>query len=529
MSFYVVQGGSSIYLMTTGGTASSALTLPTGVTIDSTLRLRGAVLGQLVVLVGSPSENITVDREGVARRLTPRPPSAPPTVAAGSAGSLSGDYYVWYTNKFKDAVGNTLAESDFSPQSALVTLTSDMLRVSKLQLSTDNIPIGVSFSRQLYRSTTGGTTKFPWVEVDGNTLTSVEDDLADAGLQLIAAATDLGAPPKFELIATWKHRLWGKSYEQIDTLYQSANGKPYAFPSGRTIPIPPTNADNVGITGLMARKDALGVGKRSSIHQITGTNETNFNRSVVTEGIGVWAPDSCVVVHDVAYFLGNPFGLYTWGPGGVTNISDAKVKAWFETDTYFNRALFDDAYGWYDPTTNSYILNLAAAGSTNLDRWIQYDIATGNFWGPHKTGAFTPQGGTMLRDSNDVAMPVLFGDDGKLYKPQTTKTDGASTGIDFDVTTNFLSGNSPSIMKFWDQPDIITKILASGTLTITPKVGKLNASAGTAISHDMTLGRERLRRLGDGELCQLRFQNSTNAINTVIYGIELPFFERGRR
>ena len=250
---------------------------------------------------------------------------------------------------------------------------------------------------------------------------------------------------------------------------------------------------------------------------------------MVTEGIGIWAADSCVVVHDVAYFLGNPYGIYTWGPGGVKNISDTKVKAWFETDTYFNRSEFDNAWGMYDPTTNSYILQLSNAGDTTLNRWIQYDIATGNFWGPHKTDAFTPTGATLMRDANDVAIPVWLASDGKLYKPQTTKTDGASTGIDFDVTTNFLSANSPSIMKFWDQPDIITKDLASGTLTITPKLGKLDASAGAAISHDMTLGRERLRRLGSGEMCQLRFQNSTNAINTVIYGIELTFSELGRR
>lgn len=528
MAFFVVQGLTTLYQMTTAGVATS-LTLPTGVTMDSTLRLRGAVLGNLAVLVGSTSENLTVDADGNVRRLTPRPPATAMTLAVGSAGSLSGTYTAWSTFKIKDANGNTIGESDFSPISNSLVLTSDFLSATNIPVSPEVAPSGTSFSRQLYRSTTAGTTKFPWIEVEGNTITSAEDDVSDAGLQLIAAPTDLGAPTKFENIVAWKSRLWGKSANEVDTLYQSGNGKAYAFPSSRTIPIPPTNADTIGISGFLARKDQLGVGKRNSLHMITGSNEDNFSRSAVAEGVGIWATDSCVVVHDVGYFLGNPFGIYTWSAAGVKNVSDAKVKAWFETDTYFNRSEFDNTWGMYDPTTNSYILLLSNAGDTTLNRWIQYDIATGNFWGPHVTAAFTPTGAALLRDANDIAIPVWLASDGKLYKPQTTKTDGASTGISYQPTTNFLSGNSPGIMKFWDQPDIITEVQAAGTLTITPKVGKLGASAGAAISHDMTLGRERLRRLGDGEMVQLAFLHDTNAQDAVIYGIEAPFFEKGRR
>ena len=528
MPFYAVQGASTLYAMTTGGVAT-ALTLPTGVTLDSTLRLRGVVMNNMVVLVGAASDNITVDSFNIVRRLCPRPPATPVTVAVGSAGTLSGNYTVWVTFKFKDEFGNILAESDFSPVSASVTLTSDMLSVTKIPVMTEPIPTGTRVSRQLYRSTTDGAVKFPWLEIEGNTITSVEDDLSDAGLSLVAAPTDLGIPPKFDLIVEWKDRLWGKAAHNVDTLYQSGIGKPYAWPTSRTISIPPGTSDAVGISGFLRRKDELGVGRRDALHKIVGTNITNFTRQVVTDRIGIWAADSCVTIDDIGYFLGSPFGVYSWGPTGVANLINERVKAWFETDTYFNRAEFDNAWGMYEPTTHSYILFLSAAGSTDLDRWIQFDIATGAWWGPHKTAAFTPHGGTTLRDANEVQIACWFGSDGKLYKHQTTKTDGASSGIDFDVTTNWFSGNTPDIFKTWLNPSIISKIQSASTLTVTPSVGGLDASAGTAISHDMTLGRQMLRVLGNGRFARLRMQNSTAAQPVVVYGLELPFFENGRR
>ena len=528
MSFYAVQGLSTVYQYTTAGT-SLALTPPTGVTIDSTLRLRGAVMSGAAVLVGSPSENIAMDSSGILRRLCPRPPTVGPIIAGGSSGTLSGTYQVWVTFKIKDSAGNILAESDFSPASNSVTIASKMLRATSIPTTSEQIPTGTSFSRQLYRSTTDGSVKFPWLEVDGNTITSVEDDLSDAGLSLVAAPTDLGMPPKFDLIVEWKDRLWGKSVNEVDILYQSGIGKSYAWPISRTIPIPPRSADLVGISGFLRRKDELGVGRRSALHKIVGTNITNFTRQVVTDRLGIWAPDSCVTIDDVGYFLGSPFAVYAWGPTGVANITNERVKAWFDTDTYFNRAEFDNAIGMYEPATHSYILFLSAVGSTDLDRWIQFDIATGAWWGPHKTAAFTPYGGTALHDANEVQIACWFGSDGKLYKQQTTKTDGASSGIDFDVTTNWFSGNTPDIFKTWLNPSIISKIQSASTLTVTPSVGGLDASAGTAISHDMTLGRQMLRVLGNGRLARLRMQNSTAAQPVVVYGLELPFFENGRR
>lgn len=524
MAYYLVQGGSTLKIMTTSGGLTS-LTLPTDVVLDTAKRLRGATLGNTTVIVGSPTRNLSIDRYRNVRLLVPDPPASKVTLGTAASGSLSGTFNVKVTFIVKDEFGNLIAESNFGPVSANQAVSSQYLTVSAIPLSSQVIS-----ARRLYRTTTGpGTVYYPWLDVDGNTVTTAQDDVSDAGLATVAGPTDLGAPPKFEIIAAWKDRLWGKSEDKIDTLYYSAVGKIYAWPSTNTIPIPPTNRDTTGITGFLPRKDILGVGRRDSISRISSSGNNVFTRVTEAEGIGIWATDSCIVAHDVGYFLGNPFGIYRWTQK-VENISNPKVKDWFESDTYFNRARFDQAIGMYDPKLNAYIVLLSAAGSTDLDRWIMYDIAENTWWGPHLTSAFTPTFCATLRDANDVAIAVFGASDGKLYKPTTTKTDGTATAIALDVTTNHIHANSPNILKQWLQPTIRTKIQASAaTLTVTPTVGDTDASAGSAISHDMTLGNETLRRLGKGEMVKLRLQNSTNAIDTVIYGVELPFFELGNR
>lgn len=528
MPYYIAQFGTALKLVSTSG-ALTTLTLPTNVNLDSSKRLRGVLLGGLAIFCNSPNYNITVDRFRRVRMLCPPTPTMKPVLTTAASGTLSGTFQVKETFIIKDEFGNLIAETPFGPTSAASsTLANNYLVASNLS----TCPIDIrGLSRRLYRTTTGpGTTFFPWIDVDGNRLTSVQNDLSDAALQLVAAPTDLGQPPRFELITAWKNRVWGKpaSFDGKDTLYYSAVLRPFAFPSTNTFQIPPENNDATGITGFLARKDELGVGRRTSLNKIVAST-TSFSRYTVTEEIGIWAPDSCTVIHDVGYFLGNPFGVYSWGPGGIKSISDERVHPWFSTDTYFNRSMFDQAVGSYDPSLNMYVILLAAAGSSNLDRWIGYDIGTGKWWGPHKTGEFTPTGIARLQNSNNTPIIAFLGSDGKLYQQQTTKTDGSSTAIDFDCTTNWLSGGTPTVHKTWLRPRIQTEIQSGGALTVTPTVGKTNSSAGSAISHDMTLGNEELPLLGDGHLAQLRLRENTAGQDVTVYGIELPFLENGVR
>ncbi len=487
------------------------------------------VLGRNTFVVNSPSKPLWIESANrTVRSMHITPPNIAPVLTATGTGSLSGVYLVTTTYKVKDPITkNTLYESDFGPTSAAsASLSSQLLKANGVPIS----PGGAVNARGLYRTTAGGGTFYPWIDIDDNATDSTTDGLVDSSLSLVAAETDLGTAPDYlELIQPWKNRLWGKGTVEPESLRWSSNGKFYAWPADNSIPIPPQGKDLTGITAIVPRRDELVVSRLDSMHKITGTEESNFTRSGIAEGFGIVSNESVQIVRDQLIFLGNPPGIYTYGSGGLTPVSDAKVKSWFSTDTYFNRGQFVNAFSRYDPVGHAYYLFLASTGSSTIDRWIEWDITGDTWWGPHKTSEFTPTCGSQLNDSSDVMMPVIGSSNGFLWKDNAgSYVDGAATAIDMDVDTPFWSANTPDIEKVFLEPSIISKIQASGTLTITPKVGSLAASAGTAISHTLTLGRERLRRLGQGRFVQLNLRQSTG-VGCEIYGIELPHFEVGRR
>jgi len=302
----------------------------------------------------------------------------------------------------------------------------------------------------------------------------------------------------------------------------------YGWPAANQQPIPRAGEDEFGVMGFAPRQDELGVFKRDSIHKITGFGESSFNRSIVKEGIGCIAPESIVTIDDVTYFL-SKYGVYTWGAGGVENISSERVYSWFTTSTTFQRASLMDAVGVFNQEDNTYELLLPATGGSALNRWISYDLEERVWLGPHLTSEFTPNYIAALDDADDLSVRVIGGTDGFLYKPQSTRTDGTSTGVALDIDTIFHSANTPDILKQWLEMSLISKVQPAGTLTITPKVGGLDASAGSAISANMTLGRQRIRRLWAGRFLKLNFTRSTARKDAEIYGFEVPWFELGRR
>jgi hypothetical protein len=522
MPFTVLQGGTSLQIMDTAGTLTT-LTLPTGVVIDSSKRMRAAVSGRYVVIVNSPTRPISIDPEGVVRVLCPRTPRTRITLSGVTTGALSGTYLAKQSFRVLDVDGNVIAETPLGPTTTAVTISTKLLRASDLDISDDTI----SGSR-IYRTTTNGSVYLPWIDLDGNTQTSIEDDLSDALLTTLAAPT-LGEPPnELTIIADYKSRLWGVASTDIDTIRFTDVSRMYSWPASFGLIVGRPGSDARGITGIIPRKNELAVGRFDSLYQIAGQLPSDFAAIKIKDGIGIASHDSVRVHRDVAYWLGRD-GVYSWSDEGVQSISDGRVRSWFNTDTTFNRGRFEFAIGRIDPLLNKYQLLLSAAGSSDLDRWVEFDIDDRTWWGPHKTSDFTPTWAAQILDANGLIIPVFGSSSGFLYKDQATRTDGTATAIDFDVDTKFHDMNTPVIEKYFDQLTLLSKIQGAGTLTVTPKVGGLNASASAAISVDMTRGKEDTRRLGQGRFCQLNFRHNTAGQDVELYGYELPWHELGDR
>lgn len=540
MGFFVAQAGSKLYKVDpTSGTATE-LTLPTGVTIDSTRKPRFAVLNQWVVMVNSPTKNLAIDPEGTVRVLCPTPPQSPPAIAAGASTGLTGAYKVRCSFVVLGSDGTVYMESPLSPASPSVTLTDDDLALTQIPKSNDSITL-----RRIYRTSAGGTQYYFWTDVDGNTIQTYTGSLADASLALLpTAASTLTAPPgtlfgtRMKMITSWKGRLWGCADDPtlIDQVVYSEDNKVYAWPN--SLIAHPTGQDKEGVVAFCARRDQLGVLKRNGLWQITGSSNANFSILQIAVGKdpgtgkgGCLAPDSVTLINDVGYWLGKD-GVYEWGPSGVQNITDDTVAPWFTTDTYFNRTRFQYAFGCYNPITNCYELRLAAAGSSAEDRWVSFNLTTRKWFGPHKTdvSSFNMTSACLTEDSNGLPVVLVGGSDDKVYVAnQSTYHDGASTAIDADAYGPFHHGDAPDIEHYWGQLGVLSKIQGSGTLSIIPYLGGLDASAGTTRSHTMTLGRERLDRLGVGRMARLRIRQNTADVGVTVYGYELPWHELGRR
>jgi len=531
MSWQLVQAGTKLYAMATDG-SSTEITLPSGVTLDVTRKLRAAVLGRSVFIVHAPTINLVVDATGTTRSMVPRAPTAPPVLAAGAGTGLTGTFKVRYGHGVKDDFGRVLAESPMSPV-ATITLTNQSLAASSLQVSSD-ASVNCRF---LYRTTTNGEVFFRWADLDDNVITAFDNNLGDAGLSLLPTLSgSLGTPAgssggiRLRLITSWKNRLWvvSDSPSDVDNLHYCEADQPWAWPASSVIPITPVGSTAEGVTALMPRRDDLMVFRRNSVHKIVGDTDASFQRVTVTEGAGLIAPDSVQVIRDVGFGLGED-GVYQYDDEGFRSISEDEVGEWFDSDTYFNRSQFPYAEGKWNPELNTYELHLAAAGTTVLNRWISYDLTRKKWLGPHVTGAFVPTCAETVLNAAGSPVPLMGGNDGYVYTMNNAaRTDGAATAIDFDVTT-IHTANTPDIEKQFLQMDVLSKVEAAGTLSVTPTVGGLDASAQAAMAYNLTLGRERGAYIGPGRILQLRWRHNTNAQDVTLHGAELPFFELGRK
>ena len=520
--------------MTAAGVAT-ALTLPSGITIDTTRRPRLAVLGRDIILTNATTRSLLIDPDFNVYPLQLQAPASAPVLSSSASGGLTGTFRVKYTYIIKDPLsGRLIAESDFSPVSA----SSGAITSKLLKATFAPSPDAAVTHTRFYRTLTGpGTVYFPWIDSDGRTsLTSISDDLSDASLQLVAAPTTLGGAPGLAtgsfmtLLVEWKDRLWGVGDKDVDVLRYTDIEKPYAWKTSQEFNVPPVGFDQFGITGLAPRRDELGVLKRQFMSKITG-DTGHFERQKVHQGKGCIAPESVVVIDDVAYWLGED-GVYAWDSNGIRNISDGRVRKWFTTTTYFNRARFQNAFAKYNQKYHGYELHLAATGASTENRWVVYDIERGKWWGPHLTATFTPtcaQG--FFIDSDNLIVPAVGGSDGIIYVGNQSALTDNTSAISVSATTAFHSMETPNITKLFGHTAILfAEQAAAGNLEVAAKIGALDASTVVTLAIDQTKGnRQEFPPLGEGEFCQLVFTESTNSAACQLFGYEIDTFELGRR
>lgn len=532
MALTILQAGATLQLMDEAG-GLTALTLPTGITLQTNVPPRWCVYNKNVILVNTPSQPLAIDSSGTVRILTPKPPRLAPILAGVNGGTLTGQYRVKETFVTLDEFGNILSESDYGPVSTKVSIAAKFLGVSNADISPDNITL-----RRFYRTTDNGAVYFQWVDLDGNVITTIQDDLSDAGLSIFAAPV-LGTPPRLTSIATFRGRLFGVGDEDIDNVRYTEAGLQYAWPVDNLIPIERLGSDQFGIVGLAARREALLVGRRNILSQITGTGaedgtNTDLDPITLSHELGFESQETVKVFRDTAYFLWKD-GVYTVGSDGITCISNGtadgrgNVRSWFVGDSYFNREKFSIAFAHIDSTTAVYRLFLASADSDVVDQWVEYSIDDRTWFGPHETDLFTPTSAFTRTTAADVSVPVI-GAAASVFEERELRTDGFATAITFDAVGPRHALEVPDDDKYFGELSMLALPLASGTLKVKSRTGEQNATRVLTQHFDMRKPRQRMGRLGKGKHSQIELVNANVGEDVKVLGYEVdPVHILGRR
>ena len=542
MGVTVVQAGAGLALVDEAGTLTP-IAVPAGITLRTDVPPRWIVYGHYVILVNTPSRPITIDASGTVRPVTPNAPRLAPILAGVPTGTLSGTYnHGRYTFLIRGDDGSIIAESDYSPASSTpVTLTSDDLQYSGLDISPD----AAVNARRCYRVTDGGADLFQWIDVDGNVITSVQDDLPDDQLSLLGASPALGAPPRLTLIAEFRDRLFGVGDLSVDSVNYSEAGLMYAWPALNTLAIPRLGSDRVGVTAFLMRREALGVGRLNRLLAIVGTGEESADGStlidfrviILSDQCGVLSQETVIVFRDVAYFLWHD-GVYQWDDAGIVCLTDGaggrgRVRSWFTTPDYFDATRFPHAFAQID-TTHRIKYRLFLWDPDGVLKFVEFDILERTWDGPHRIDAFTATS-AFTRTVDNLPVPTVGGSDGGIYdqgrRPSAADVaiSGQRYGIDYDVDTSVFTASGPDRDQYFGQLSMIGNVQAAGTMIITPRVGYLNAPPQPPIAYDMRRGRQRLRRLGFGQAMQLNLKHTAVDEPVGIHGFEIDDVHEGGR
>lgn len=532
MAFSIIQAGNTLQKLDALGNLTT-LVLPTGVTLRTDVPPRWAIYQRSVVLVNTPSQPLTIDSLGIVRLLTPKPPRLRPVLSGVGSSTLTGTYRAKDTFVTLDTFGNILSESDYSPISASVAISAKFLQAATVDVSPDTITL-----RRLYRTTDNGATYFQWVDLDGNILTSIQDNLSDAGLSIVSAPV-LGTPPRLTSIAEFRGRLFGVGDLDIDHLRYTEAGIRYAWPEDNLLEIPAVGSDSYGVVALLPRREALGCGRRNTLAQVTGTGaengtDTDFNVVILSRELGIESQESVQIFRDAAYFLWKD-GVYRWGPTGITCVSDGtaagkgNVRTWFTTDDYFNRDMFPHAFAQIDVDHPHYRLFLASAGSTVIDSWVDFDIDEGTWWGPHSTDLFAPTAAFSRTNAANRSLPVI-GSAFSVFADQVTRTDGVNTAITFDAVGKRHDMMLPDSDKYFGEISLHGEVQPAGSLNVITRAGDLAQTRTITQYWDMRKSRQRLGRLGSGRHAQVELVNAEVGVDLEIYGYEVdPVYLMGRR
>lgn len=407
------------------------------------------------LIIGFPSGNVMI--EGTeSRQLGITPPDTAPTAAAGAAGALTGDYEYMVT--FYRS-GNYPCESNPSPESTAVTLSSEKCDLSAIPTSADP----KVNARRLYRTKANGAIFYWLVDIEDNTTTTYEDNYTDDELG-DEVSYDRLPPPSGKYFEVWDSRLWIAGNTEFPNLLFFTNlGTAEEWGSSNFLNVKRRESDT--IQQIKAYGDKLYVFKRNSVHVVEKAGDSLYEVTQLPQNIGTDAPWS-VAVCDNLLIWKSEYGIEVFN--GVRCYRPIPSEAIRRTIASINQEHLDYCIGGHNMTDGEYWLTVPTGSDSTRDKTIVFNYLDNTF----TTYVFAKTINSIYGHKDYIeGLRMLLGtSDGYLYAWADGWTD-AGTNISANFRTKwFYVGDQNAMWNILRRMYI--KYILPASKTITMKIYK---------------------------------------------------------
>lgn len=371
-----------------------------------------------------------------------------PTTANGTGATSSAEtvfanagtytYRVTYVTKYGH-------ESNASPASATLTITSTVGTFGRANISLTSIPVSADpqvIARKIYRTVNGGTIHLFVATINDNETTTYTDTTADTALGQTSPpiAGDLNddnsPPPLGGIVKTWKRTVFiSGDPSQPNTLYFSEDSEPESFPLLNSV----TFDDRV--TGMYETYSGFVIETETGKWQATGENpDFAFNKIINKIGnVGRRASGETKIYG----WATDRDGIRLYNLNEPVKISE-QIRDKFDSE--FSQANLEFLYTFHGKRFNVICVFAQDSNGDYTHTYIyQYpvdDILQGQWWQLDLPNSFNPQCAEEIEDADGDSHIYVGDENGMIYELFDLDVDRfqlAASGTFEAITTTFTT------------------------------------------------------------------------------------------
>jgi hypothetical protein len=347
-------------------------------------------------------------------------PASAPTLAEGTAGSLTGTYKYVITYLRS---GNYQVESNPGPESSPITVTAKKINLSAIPVSSDP----KVDKKRIYRTTAGGAIFF-WVADITNATTTYEDNIAELGDEV---SYDRYPPPIAVFAEVWDDKVWFVPKSDRNQLHFTNTGSAEEMAYDNIIQVKGKDSDEIMMIKAfkVGEVESLYVLKHRSIWRLDKVGDSSYELTKLPFNIGTDAPGSVAVGGGLMMWLSKR-GIEVFNGSSILNppISDLIPK----TLGTINQTQISHAFGEVNEKEDEYWLAVPTETSTEPDLVIVFDYLRGKI----SLSSFNKKLTAMhnIRDANSKLQFITGSSDGNLYTQDSGWTDDGTV-----IEANFMT------------------------------------------------------------------------------------------